>query len=151
MGNPKPALHIGVTVSDVQRSMAFYCDALDATVARPLWRLDSEDNAIVARGVGEAEAQITAGFLSLGNTLIEFLQYEPPGEAYRRSNGDVGSMHICVQVDDIDAMYERLVSRGVKFLTPVNELHQMADAPNLRWVYFKDPDNMTVEVRNSPF
>ena len=151
MTNPSPVSHIGVTVGDVRRAMDFYCRVLGATVARPVGQLTEEDNTIVARGVGVPTAQITVGFVSFGNTMVEFLQYDPPGEAFERSNGDVGSTHICLQVDDIDEIYERLVSEGVKFVTSVNELHGMTDAPNLRWVYFKDPDNITVELSTAPF
>src|ERR1700741_1470417 len=106
---PLPVIHVGITVADVQRSMDFYCEAFNATVARPARAFSEDDMPIVARGVGEPGASITVGLISTGNTMLEFLQYDPPGESFDRSNGYVVSVHVCLQVDEIDEVYERLL------------------------------------------
>src|SRR6202008_1646869 len=91
---PLPVIHVGIKVADVQRSMDFYCEAFNATVARPARAFSEDDMPIVARGVGEPGASITVGRISTGNTMLEFLQDDPPGESCDRSIAYEGYPHV---------------------------------------------------------
>jgi catechol 2,3-dioxygenase-like lactoylglutathione lyase family enzyme len=53
----------------------------------------------------------------------------------------VGAAHLAFVVGDIQAAYEELTAEGVEFLSEPN-----TDRYGERWVYFRDPDGITVEL-----
>jgi len=57
----------------------------------------------------------------LGNAYIEVFEYVTPRSPEQDSNRPVnlfGYTHFCLQVDDIDAVYHRMLGAGIKFHTP---------------------------------
>ncbi len=145
-----PVHHVGFTVSNLQQSVDFYCRALNATRVREPYSFSERDNDLVTRGVHMEGATISNAFISTGNTLLEFLEYHnPEGKPYTLRNGDIGAAHVCVRVDNIDEVYARLEREGVKFLSPVNEC-QDGLVKGARWAYFKDPDDISVEILQVP-
>lgn len=135
--------HIGVPVMDMERSLAFYRDALGLKFLST--REVSGDH--ISGGVQVADAQIKITLLEAGNTIIELLQYlHPVGQAFDRQNNDAGSTHITFNVTDIQGTYERLQELGV----PCNQPPYPASHPEgWAWFYARDPDGMTVEF-NGP-
>jgi catechol 2,3-dioxygenase-like lactoylglutathione lyase family enzyme len=136
--------HVGLTVSDLERSIAFYQTVLGCRV-----RERSENSgADVGEVTGIAGAAIIAADLELpGGGLLELLQYVAPvGErlAQRRNQG--GHTHIGFLVEDVDAAYDRLVAYGV---TPTSRPVRI-DEPGSAWdgvrvFYARDPDGRTIE------
>jgi catechol 2,3-dioxygenase-like lactoylglutathione lyase family enzyme len=51
-----------------------------------------------------------------------------------------GFDHIGVAVDDVDATYRELTSRGFSFVVPPRDL------PGLRIAFFKGPEDITIEL-----
>ena len=70
-------------------------------------------------------------------------------ETFDRSNADVGSTHVCIDVPDLQKAYEDLRGKGVEFLAP--PLH-IDDGPleGCSFVYFKDLNGVTLELLESP-
>jgi catechol 2,3-dioxygenase-like lactoylglutathione lyase family enzyme len=91
--------HFSLSVADVDRSMAFYRDVGFELVSD---REVEGDYVEVMTGVPDARVRIThlTGF---GHNL-ELLEYRRPRGA-RRARGfhDVGSAHICLLTEDLDA------------------------------------------------
>ena len=56
---------------------------------------------------------------------------------------DVGIRHICFDVTDIDAEYQRLVAAGVPFISAP----QLMANNTVKAVYARDPDNNIVELQ----
>lgn len=136
--------HIGVPVSDMDRSLRFYHDLLGLEIISS--REVSGER--VSSGVQVPNAQIKITLLDAGNTRIELLQYlSPIGKGFDRQNNDVGSMHLTFEVADLQATYDLLQEHRVPCNTPP---FPSSFPPGTGWFYARDPDGMTVEF-NGPF
>lgn len=139
----KPALnHFGLTVRDLQRSMDFY-GRLGARVVVDVASFNGPD---IEEGLGLTGVDMKACMISIGGSLIELLQYDAPlGSDYTAGNHDVGSAHIALQVDDIHELYDTLLVDGYGFFSAPKSI---ADGPFAGgyFVYFRDPDGITVEL-----
>jgi len=140
-----PIQHVGVTVSDLGRSLAFYRDVLGF---EPLFVTDGSGPDL-ARTLGVPDADLSFAQLRLGDTLLELLQYRhPAGRPYDRGNrgsADVGAYHVGLRVADIEETYRALAARGVAFTAP--PLHVAAGPlAGGAFTYFADPDGLTWEL-----
>jgi len=144
------ARHAGVTVSDLDRSLAFYSGLLRLEL---LWRRRYEEREIAAIvGVPEATA-FDIAFLAIpgSDTQVELLQYhgvEPVSGAVPPSRH--GSGHFCLFVDDVEALHADLSARGVRFRSdgPV----EMTAGANRggKSLYALDPDGYVIELHQRP-
>jgi catechol 2,3-dioxygenase-like lactoylglutathione lyase family enzyme len=136
--------HIGLTVSDLERSIAFYEAVLGARV-----RERSENGGDeVAEVTGLAGARIIAADLELpGGGWLELVQYvAPPAERLEQERHQPGHTHIGFLVDDADAAYDRLVARGaVPTSRPVRIVEPGSVWDGVRVMYVCDPDGRTIE------
>ena len=77
---------------------------------------------------------------------MEVVQYmNHAGEQSDQSTNRPGNSHLCLLVDDLQASYDELLSRGVRFKSaPVT----ITAGPNTGGlvVYFYDPDGYTLEL-----
>jgi lactoylglutathione lyase len=142
--------HAGVTVSDLDRSLAFYCGALGLEL---LWRRLYEEpdvNRIVgvpdATGFDIAMLRVPGGELEL--ELLEYRGCERHSASARPC--DYGSGHFAVFVDDIAAAYDDLHARGVAFRSegPV-EMTKGANRGG-KSLYSLDPDGYVIELHERP-
>ena len=121
--------HIGVFVSDLQKSKKFYEDILDF---KTIWECRVKE----ADGTTTDVAFVQNGCLTLELVRLENLQ--------NRTDGIVD--HIAMKVEDIEAVKETLISRGIAFET--NEVVFNADVfPNgSKWILFRGPDHEHLEL-----
>lgn len=134
--------HVGITVRDLEASLQWYERVLG--VQREFVARGSGPE--LSKAVGVPGADLQFAFLRLGTCVVELLCYaNERQEVFDRSNADVGSAHICIDVPDLRAAYEDLRSKGVEPLAP--PLH-IDDGPlaGCSFVYFKDPDGVTLEL-----
>ena len=139
---PKAVQHVGIPVSNIERSLAWYKEMLGL---EPEFVMESSGEPL-STAVNVPNADLKFGFLRVGNTIVELLEYRSPrGRAQDRRNNDVGAMHIAFEVDDIEDAYRQLRDRGVKF----NSLPVWIDHGALAgcaFCYFTDPDNVQLEL-----
>ncbi len=103
--------HTGLTVSNLERALAFWCDALGMQVVMQQDRQGGYFEEIVGEhGVDVRTAQIAFGGEGPRIELFEFRS--PRGGRVALRTADVGFSHVCVTCDDIDALLERLVAAG---------------------------------------
>ncbi len=137
------AHHVGITVSDLSRSIGFYRDLLGFNVAYERGEVMAE---YMPRLVGVPGARLKIAGLDLPGLHLDLLEYiEPKGAATAGPTYDVGNGHLGFTVDDIWAAYRRLEAAGVHFKSePVS----ITQGPNKGgWaVYFTDPDGVTLEM-----
>ena len=132
--------HFGLTVTDIERSTAFYTSFGGEVVTGGHFAGPRMD-----RGLGVDGVELETRMIRFGSVVLELLQYSsPPGEGYSSRNCDVGASHVAFQVDDIHALHDALRARGVEFYSEPNPLDEGAFAGGF-WVYAKDPDGVTVE------
>ncbi len=137
--------HVGLTVRDMSRTLEWY---------RRMFDLEA---GAVSHGAGRAlsdslqvpDAELSFAMVQIGGTRVEFLQYHrPEGRDFDRTNGDVGSAHVCLEVSDIEAAYADLTAKGAVFNAPPITLTDGVFAGST-WAYLRDPDGIQLEIWQS--
>jgi catechol 2,3-dioxygenase-like lactoylglutathione lyase family enzyme len=134
--------HVGLTVKDVEASLEWYGRMFGV---EPVFVTKAEGDEL-ATAVGVPGAKLTFAFLRFGETEVELLSYDNDrDETFGRRNCDVGSPHLCILVDDIEASYRDLKAKGVEFFA--EPLHiEGGPLDGCSFVYFRDPDGITLEL-----
>ena len=137
-------VHTGITVSDLDRSVAFYRDILG-------FRLIAVEPVRKSRGekLGVPGAVIRIAVLEYGKDcsmeLIQYLEPTPPNSYALPVNG-IGQVHIAFRVEDIQAQIKKMLEYNVEFMGGP-ECCVISDGPlsGWKWIYFKDPDGTNLE------
>ena len=95
--------HVAVVVDEMEKSLSFWRDALGLNLSE-------------VRDVPEQESQVT--FLPAGESEVELVRptSNDSGIARYLAKRGSGMHHICVEVDDIQAMLAQLKARGVRLI-----------------------------------
>lgn len=140
--------HTGLTVSDLERSLLFWRDAMGMEVLFQQEKAGGYLEAIV----GEPGAHVRMAHLAFGGEgpRIELFQYlSPSGGQHRSRPADQGFAHVCVACDDLDERLEELsAAGGVPFSDPV--VIDTGVNRGGRGVYLRDPDGHVVELFERP-
>jgi lactoylglutathione lyase len=138
--------HTSFTVSDLDRSIAFYRDLLGLE----LISLAGRDPAFVEKVTGIPGANLKVAYLQAPGHRLELIQYlNPPGKKLELQTHNVGCAHLAFNVDDLPAMYAKLKARGVHFKSSPLEVSAGPNKGTLT-VYFTDPDGITLELLQAP-
>jgi len=136
--------HTALSVSNLDRSLAFYRDLIGMKV---VMEIDFADETLgQINGLTGCKARVV--HLQLGDTVLELFQYrQPEGRpiAQGRRQCDTGFIHICFRVTDIQRLHDDLETRGVKFFSPPREIR-----PGTFIAYFQGPDGEVCEMRQVP-
>jgi catechol 2,3-dioxygenase-like lactoylglutathione lyase family enzyme len=141
----------GMTVADLDRSIAFYARVLDfekvsdVAIAGESWER--------LTGIPDLRARVVR--MRLGDESIVLSEFEAPrGRPLpegSRSN-DRWFQHVAIIVSDMDRAYERLQTYGVEHVSPGPQT--LPDwnhaAGGIRAFYFKDPDGHVLEILQFP-
>lgn len=144
-------VRVGITVSDMERSLAFYRDVLDFTLVSDEERWGRE----VERETGVFGARVRTCVLALGDERLELTEFlTPVGRPVpvdSRSN-DRWFQHVAIIVRDMDQAYARLRAHHVGHAStaPQTIPDWNAAAAGIRAFYFRDPDNHTLEILSFP-
>lgn len=126
-GNVTGLAHIGVFVSDIERSITYYEQILNFECYE---RADIED----------PSGLIRLAFIKNGSCIIELVQ-KP--NAPQKSDGPVD--HVAMIVDDIEAAMTNLKAKGVTF-----EKDEPVFLPMLfngvKYAFFRGPDGEQLEI-----
>jgi len=141
--------HTGITVSNLERSLAFWRDVLGfglSHIAHQTGKMAKE-----ITGVAGAEIKL-AVVKAPGGHKIELLEYLAPPDGKRHVNllpCDVGHVHVALIVDDLEDVLERIAKFGWK---AAGEPQTLKSGPNAgkRVVYVRDPDGTTIEFMQPP-
>jgi catechol 2,3-dioxygenase-like lactoylglutathione lyase family enzyme len=135
--------HIAVTVSDLDRSLAFYRDQLGLRVVEQ-HRLEGEGIETMAAKPGTIMQVVRLQAPESPNVLIDLQQYlAPPGRQSDSKLGDVANAHFCFGVANLDQTCRDFAARGVEFYSkPVTfDL----DFGKVHVVFLRDPDGFVLE------
>jgi lactoylglutathione lyase len=140
--------HAGITVGSLESALHFYRDLLGLRVTD-----EGEDSGRELDAIsGLSGVRIRYAELDLGaGQLLEVIEFHPP-EAGRLAQGprDPGSSHLALRVDDVDALYGRLVAAGVNVPGRPTTITAPGPWDGARCVYVEDPDGRTVELVQRP-
>src|SRR5216110_3757429 len=105
--------HTGITVSNLERSLAFWRDVLGFELShRP-----HQTGNLASEITGVPGAEISLAVLKGYGHKIELLEYLAPPDRKQHVDlrpCDVGSVHVALTVDDLDAVLEKIAASGWK-------------------------------------
>ena len=138
--------HLGITVTNIDRSIKFYRDTLGMTL---VGRRACVEEGYVAKQTGYKGVKLSVASFRVrpdspnSMELVEYLNHS--GVPSDTSTNRPGGTHLCIVVDDLEAAYEDLKSRGVRFKS---EPVEITAGPNRggKVIYFFDPDNYVLEM-----
>ena len=140
--------HTGITVKNLERSLGFWRDVLGFELSHRAHQ--KGDLAAEITGVAGAEIQLAVLKTPTGHK-IELLEYLAPlgRKQIELQPCDVGSVHIALTVDDLDAVLNAIAPFGWKV---AGKPQTLAVGPNAgrRVVYVRDPDGTTIEFMQPP-
>lgn len=136
--------HTGIIVSNLERSIDFYGDVLGLEMVNEPTPVN--DDPELGEALGVPGAALRVAMFRVGNDLLELLEYSAPPSPIDSPmpQNAVGSHHVAFRVDDVGATCARLAERGVRFIAPPMAIDDGVLA-GWRWVYFTDPDGITLE------
>lgn len=145
---PRSITHVGVTVTDLDRAIAFYRDVLGATVLLGPVEFKGEDPH-AADFLGPAFGRTRVVYLGLGNGVaLEVFEFVEP-RAERRPDGfehwRTGFSHVAVVEPDVEGLARRMAEHGGRRRSAVWEIF-----PG-RWAAFaEDPFGNVIEIYSHP-
>lgn len=134
--------HLGICVTDLDRSLRFYRDGLGFREAGALEVSGPE----AGRLLELPGVQLRAVYLERDGVRLELLAYAAPGpagDASPRPMNQLGLTHLSLRVDHLDAAADALERAGGTVLA-----HTRIDNPALRSraIFVTDPDGTRIEL-----
>jgi catechol 2,3-dioxygenase-like lactoylglutathione lyase family enzyme len=135
--NDPQAHHVGLTVSDLDRMVAFYRDVFGLEV---LSRFSVGGEAF-STGVDVDGATGRFAHLDAGDVRVELVEYDPEGKTRPEPRlNQPGATHLGLSVDDLDA-FDTDLSADVETLSDPQTTES-----GTRILFVRDPEGNLVEV-----
>ncbi|MDP6341889.1 MAG: VOC family protein [Alphaproteobacteria bacterium] len=139
--------HTSFTVSDLDRSIGFFTEALGFELLNRSMR----DPKAVEQISGVPGADIEVAYIQGPGHRLELIQYHGPAERGEVvcQPCDTGFAHVAYDVDDVDAAVAAADGHHVR---PIGSITVIDKGPNAggRVVYLRDPDGVTIEFIQKP-
>lgn len=139
--------HTSFTVSDLDRSVGFFTEALGFE----LLHRGNRNPEMIEKVVGVPGADIEVAYIQMPGHRLELIEYKGPADRRKVDSRpcDTGFAHIAIDVDNVDAALAASQPFGVE---PLGQPQDLAHGPNKggRVVYTRDPDGVTVEFIQKP-
>ena len=140
--------HVGLTVSDLDRSIAFYRDILGLEFQGEIFMEGEETDKMFRRVNCKARVAYLNGSKAVEAPPVELIQFvnnevkKVPSDLFTTSISEV-----CFYTDDIDSAYKHLVDNNVECLSEPQYFDVRADGfVESRAFYFRDPDGIILEM-----
>jgi glyoxylase I family protein len=134
--------HAALCTPDLDKMIAFYRDMVGfSVVSESEWAQNEMIDQII--GVpGSAARQV---MMRAGGAYLEMFEYRAPESrpGPRARPQDHGYTHICLDVVDIQAEWDRLTAAGATFTC------RPGDFGDIKAVYGKDPDGNIIEIQET--
>jgi glyoxylase I family protein len=141
--------HTGITVSNLERSIAFWRDVLGFEYSHSAHQKGEMAEEIT--GVKGAELKLAVVKIP-GGHKIELLEYLAPAD--RKKDGslrpcDVGHIHVALAVENLEPLLQRIATSGWK---AAGKPQTLTKGPNAgkRVIYVRDPEGTTIEFMEMP-
>lgn len=136
--------HICVVVTDIEKSQNFYAQL--GFIKKKSADLSGEWLETLT-GFSGAKAKYMQLSQVDSDTDIELLKFIDPCTESLRSSlpNEIGIRHLAFEVVDLDSVYEKLIQRGVEFLS-----EPLTNPYGKKMVYLRGPDNELLELAEYP-
>ena len=131
--------HVAISTPDIARILHFYQNLIGMELVGE----GPFGGALYDKILGLENATGRVAMLRLGDTQLELFEFScptPKPSKTTRPVCDHGITHLCFEVDDIDAEYDRLSTAGISFHCPPQ------DAGFAKASYGRDPDGNVFEL-----
>ena len=139
--------HTGITVSNLERSLAFWRDVLGFELSHRA----HQKGELAEQITGVPGAEILIAVLKAPGHKIELLEYRAPANRKKIEARpcDVGSVHVALMVDNLEAVLETIAASG---WSAAGIPQTLTVGPNAgkRVIYVRDPDGTTIEFMQMP-
>jgi catechol 2,3-dioxygenase-like lactoylglutathione lyase family enzyme len=140
--------HTGITVANLERSLTFWRDVLGFELSHRTYQTGE----LAGEITGVSGAEISLAVLKGYGHKIELLEYLAPPDRKQHVDlrpCDVGSVHVALIVDDLDAILNMITASGWK---AAGKPQTLKSGPNSgkRVIYVRDPDGVTIEFMQPP-
>jgi len=139
--------HTGITVSNLERSLAFWRDVLGFELSHRA----HQTGELAEEITGVPGAEISLAVLKAPGHKIELLEYLAPKDRKRIDVRpcDVGSVHVAFTVENLDDILNTIAASGWR---TAGKPQTLRSGPNTgkRVIYVRDPDGTTIEFMQSP-
>jgi glyoxylase I family protein len=138
--------HIGICVSDGERSLRFYRDVLGFRYLSELQVAGEPSDTLLQL----REVDLRAIYLERDGTRLELLHYRSPGHCgddTPRPMNQLGLTHLSLRVADLDATLAGLRQVGVRIM---DRTHIRIPGFDAAAVFIADPDGTLVELVQAP-
>ena len=137
--------HFSFTISDIERSVKYYRDAIGMELISFADRPPD-----YVQSVTGIKTTMRVAYLKKDNFLLELIEYSGKKRSLAESKANnIGSGHICFNVDDIDQIIDEMKEKGVEFIGLPIRIPGGANEGGLV-VYAKDPDGIVTEFIQPP-
>jgi glyoxylase I family protein len=141
--------HTGITVSNLERSLAFWRDVLGFEFSHSTHQKGEMAEQIT--GVKGAELKLAVVKAPDGHK-IELLEYLAPVNRKKDNTlrpCDVGHVHVALTVVNLDSLLEKITASAWK---AAGKPQPLTSGPNAgkRVIYVRDPDGTTIEFMELP-
>ena len=134
--------HTSFTVSDLDRSIAFFTEVLGFEMVNRALRAPN----LISSITGISGADIEVAYIQGPGHRLELIQYHgPSGRRQVESRPcDSGFAHVAYDVDDVDAA---VIASARHQVLPIGEVTVIDKGPNAgrKVVYLRDRDGVTIE------
>jgi len=141
--------HTGITVSNLEHSLAFWRDVLGFEFSHRAQQKGEMAEQIT--GVKGAELKLAVVKAPNGHK-IELLEYFTLADRKKDASlrpCDVGHVHVALMVENLEPLLEKITTSGWK---AAGKPQRLTAGPNAgkRVIYVRDPDGTTIEFMEMP-
>ncbi len=145
----KAVAHIGLTVSDIDKSIEFYKNILKLEYVGEMKMKGKETDLLF----DNKDLDVRVAYLKAedGGAEIELIQFVDKEIAKDKASLFKTSIsEICFEVEDIDEWYEHFKNNNVETLSAPQEFDSTEYGFGVsKAIYFKDPDGIILELMQS--
>ena len=140
--------HVGLTVSDLDRSIAFYRDILGLEFQGEIFMEGEETDKMFHKANCKARVAYLNGSKAIEAPPVELIQFVDSESHKEQSDLFTTSIsEVCFYTDDIDSVYKTLIENHVECLSEPQYFDFRADGfGESRAFYFRDPDGIILEM-----
>lgn len=140
--------HVGLTVSDLERSIAFYRDMLGLEFQGEIFMEGEETDKMFRMENCKARVAYLNGSANIETPPVELIQFVDNEIHKEQSNLFKTSIsELCFYTDDIDTIYKKLIENNVDCLSEPQYFDFRADGfGESKAFYFRDPDGIILEI-----
>lgn len=140
--------HVGLTVSDLDRSVIFYRDILGLEFQGEILMVGEETDKMFHKKNCKARVAYLNGSKNMEAPPVELIQFVDNAVNNVRSDLFTTSIsELCFYTDDIDLVYKNLIENNIECLSEPQYFDFTAQGfGKSKAFYFKDPDGIILEM-----